>query len=317
VRAVDWDDDGRVDLIAGDTDGYVWLFRNLGGGPSYPLFGAGRRIEAAGEPIRVLGEEAEGRRAGYARPEVVDWNDDGRKDLLVADGRGWLTLWLNEGTDAAPLFGKGTRVVADGRPIDGTGRASVLVTDWNGDGKKDVIFAMAGEDSSRDYDWPHRNADPSRDQGILFYRNVGTDAAPVLASPQWVRAGRFGGQPIDLRRPNLGSFVDWDGDGRKDLIACEFEDTVRLFRNTARQPGRPRFTATEAGDVLLSGEILEAISGAQAFSWYGEGAPDILTGQGHAGSGLRLFAHDYIRDSLARTLPVVTIERASTREGPH
>ena len=36
-----------------------------------------------------------------------------------------------------------------------------------------------------------------------------------------------------LPRPNLGSFVDWDGDGKKDLIGCEFEHIVRLYRTPA------------------------------------------------------------------------------------
>jgi hypothetical protein len=30
--------------------------------------------------------------------------------------------------------------------------------------------------------------------------------------------------------------VDWDGDGKKDFIACEFELDCRFFRNTS--PGR-------------------------------------------------------------------------------
>ena len=307
VRVADWDADGRPDLVVGDTDGWVWLFRNAGRG-LFPLFEPGRRLRAGGEPIRVLGEQGEGRRAGYARPEVADWDADGRQDLLVADGRGWLTLFLNRGPQNRPDLAPGVRVEAAGKPIDGTGRGSVLVTDWNGDGLQDVIFGMAGEDISRNYAWPPLNpGNQSRDHGFLFYRNVGTARAPVLAAPQWVRAGPHGGREIALLRPNLGSFVDWDGDGRRDLLACEFEDVVRLFRNTQKVPGRPRFASSPTGEVLLEGEILESISGVFAFDWTGDGDPDLLTGQGHAGSGLRFFEHDYVRDLRQGTLPAVTV----------
>ncbi|MGE0451981.1 MAG: FG-GAP repeat domain-containing protein [Vicinamibacteria bacterium] len=316
VRASDWDEDGRLDLIAGDTDGYVWFFRNAGT-RSFPLFEAGLRLRTHAGPIRVLGEELEGRRAGYARPEITDWNDDGRKDLLVADGRGWLTLFLNRGREGRPQLLPGVRVEANGHAIDGTGRASVAVADWDDDGRKDLLFAMVGEDVSARYDWPRLNEDPSQDAGILLYRNVGSDAAPSFGRPQWIRAGRFGGDEIRLLRPNLGAFADWDGDGRKDLIACEFEDKVFLFRNTSRRPGRPKFAShDEVRQLLLAAETRELISGADVVDWDGDGQLDLLTGQGHGGSGLRFYSRDYLRDLRDGTLPLVKVaDRAQAQGG--
>jgi hypothetical protein len=309
VRAVDWDEDGRVDLLAGDTDGFVWLFRNTTGARA-PVFATGIRLRAAGRPLRVYGEEREARAAGYARVDVSDWNADGGKDLLVADGRGWLTLFLNRGTNAAPALDAGRRLRARGQPIDGTSRGSVMVRDWDGDGKKDVVFAMVGEGPSATYDWPRRNPDPTADRGLLFYRNLGTDAAPELARPRWIKAGPQAAE-IDLLRPNLGDFVDWDGDGKKDLIACEFELDCRLFRNTASgAPGvRPRFDSSAAGEVILKPWTGQTISGADARDWNGDGDVDLLTGQGHAGSGLRFYERDYLDDLRRGTLPVVKVVR--------
>jgi hypothetical protein len=308
VRAVDWDNDGRLDLIAGDTDGYVWLFRHLGGGEA-PLFAAGERLQAGGAPLKVYGEEPEKRAAGYARPDVADWNADGRKDLLVADGRGWLTLYLNQGTDAAPVLARGRRLSANGHPIDGTSRGSVHVTDFNRDGRKDVLFGMVGEGPSRDNDWPPQNKDRTRDRGILYYPNVGTDAAPVLGPPRWVRLG-VEGAAGGILRPNLGDFADWDGDGARDLIVCEFENLCRVFRNTTGgAPGRKPLFAAAPGLKVLAPWTAQMISGADAVDWNGDRDLDLLTGQGHGGSGLRFFERDYIDDVLNGTLPVVTVER--------
>jgi hypothetical protein len=308
VRAVDWNGDRRLDLIAGDTDGYVWLFRNLGRRKTI-LFARGERLAAGGQPIRVYGEEPEARAAGYARPDVADWNGDGRKDLLVADGRGWLTLFLNEGTDAAPVLAAGRRVAANGRPIDGTSRASVLVTDFNNDGRKDVLLGMVGEGPSRSYDWPPLNRDRTRDRGILYYPNAGTDRAPVLAAPRWVKLGTPDA-PADQLRPNLGDFVDWDGDGARDLIVCEFENLCRMFRNTTGGAAgvKPLF-AGGPGVTIVAPETAQMISGADAVDWNGDGDLDILTGQGHGGSGLRFFERDYLDDVRDGTLPVVTVLR--------
>ena len=311
VRAVDWDEDGRLDLVAGDSDGFVWLFRNTTDALA-PIFAPGVRLLAAGRPLRVYGEESEARAAGYARVDVTDWNEDGRKDLVVADARGWLWLFLNRGTNAAPVLGPGRRLSANGHPIDGTSRGSVLVRDWDGDGRKDVLFAMVGEGPSATYDWPPRNPDRTRDRGFLYYRNFGTNAAPELGAPKWIKAGPDAVE-IDLLRPNLGDFVDWDGDGKKDFIACEFELDCRLFRNTsAGAPGkRPRFDSSAEGIVILKPWTGQMISGVDARDWNGDGDVDLLTGQGHGGSGLRFFERDYLEDLMRGTLPGVRIDRAA------
>jgi len=48
----------------------------------------------------------------YSAPEVHDWNNDGKKDLLVgeyANGNpGKIKLFLNQGTDVAPVFDGGS-----------------------------------------------------------------------------------------------------------------------------------------------------------------------------------------------------------------
>ena len=92
--------------------------------------------------------------------------------------------------------------------------------------------------------------------------------------------------------------MDWDGDGKKDFIACEFENGCRLFRNTtARRAGRkPRFRSSAAGVIVLKPWTGQMISGADARDWNGDGDVDLLTGQGHGGSGLRFFERDYLED---------------------
>jgi hypothetical protein len=293
----------------------VRFFRNLGP-DRRPVFAVPADVQAAGAPLKVWGEEPEGRDAGYARLDVADWNGDGRPDLLVADARGWLTLFLNEGRPGQPRLGAGRRLEAAGRPIDGTSRGSVAVVDWDGDGRQDVLFAMVGEGPSRDYAWPHvHHADPSQDRGLLFYRNVGTARAPVLAAPRWVNAGPEG-KPLDLERPNLGGVVDWDGDGRRDLLLCEFETSCRVFLNTGLPGSRPRFRSSTGGLEVLRPWTAQTISGADVFDWDGDGRPDLLSGQGHAGSGLRFFSRGYLDDLLRGTLPAVTVEGVEAAGDP-
>ncbi len=190
VRAVDWDHDGKRDLLGGDTDGFIWLFRNESG-HRFPVFARGQRLLADGKPLNLSA------RGGHARFDVCDWNNDGALDLISADGGGTLTLFLGRGGKSTPELAAGVAVLAEGNPVQGQSRASVLVCDWNNDGKKDVVFADSG--------------------GYSLYRNVGTDAQPVLAAGEPIR---FDGQSPRYVRPNLGALVDWDGDGRKDFIGA-------------------------------------------------------------------------------------------------
>ena len=245
--------------------------------------------------------------------DVADWDGDGKGDLFVADARGWLTLFRNVGQRGAPRLARGRRVSAGGLPIDGTSRGSVLVTDWDGDGKKDVLFAMVGEGPSANHAWPRvHHDDPSRDRGVLFYRNVGTAAAPRLTAPRWVNAGPEG-KPIDLERPNLGDVTRLGRRRAARPDRVRVRDELPRLPNTGERSGRPRFRSSPAGLMLLQPWTAQTISGADAFDWDGDGREDVLTGQGHAGSGLRFYARGYLEDAVRGTLPRVTIEGVETR----
>jgi hypothetical protein len=71
-----------------------------------------------------------------------------------------------------PDLGPGVRLEADGKPIDGeVGHLVPVVTDWNGDGKKDLLVGQFGSGM------------------IRLYQNRGTDAEPAFKEPTVLEAG--------------------------------------------------------------------------------------------------------------------------------
>lgn len=77
---------------------------------STPTFTAAIRLQANGFDIKVD--------TYTSVPCVVDWNQDGKKDLLVGCFYyGNVYLFLNSGTNAAPIFTTGSKLQADNREI--------------------------------------------------------------------------------------------------------------------------------------------------------------------------------------------------------
>ena len=76
-----------------------------------PVFDAPVALEANGGPINVG-------YGGNASPFVVDWNGDGKQDLLLGqyDG-GKVRFYENIGADSAPEFGDFAYLQADGSDI--------------------------------------------------------------------------------------------------------------------------------------------------------------------------------------------------------
>ena len=289
VRAVDWNDDGRLDLLAGCCEGCVWLYENTTS-QRRPEFTDGRRLHVGGE---VLSLHESGR---HARPDVCDWNGDGLRDLVVADGAGRVTYFLNTGSNKEPRLAAGRPALVrtasgDLAPIDRGTRSHLMACDWNADGRLDLVFS------------DEQNA------GFYWFRNIAEDDIPIFAPAEGLGLTPY-------VRPNLGSFVDWDGDGKRDLIACEFEHSIRFYRNIgpARPGTAPRFGNPD-GAIILKPFSIMMVSGADAVDFNGDGDLDIITGQGHGDSGLRYYERDFIEDTMRDSAPTVRVQKAE-KVGP-
>jgi len=132
---VDWNSDGKKDLVVGALDGKVYIFINEGT-DTEPDFNSQTLAQNSGVDLIVP--------SSRSSPHVLDTDGDGKKDLLVGNTNGQLLLYTNTGTDEAPSFSGYTAVESEGNPIDlSATRSRPFVADWTGDGMMDVLIGVS------------------------------------------------------------------------------------------------------------------------------------------------------------------------------
>lgn len=198
----DWNADGQRDILVGDRNGYTLIFRETGSG----LVLHDTLCNNSGVNIMV----------NYnSNPEVVDWNEDGRKDLLIAEqdsvapAHGNLRLYLNIGTNAAPVFNTYSLITCGGVQIKHY-RMTVRVYDLDRDGKKDVLV---GEDNAK----------------IYFYKNTGTNNSPVFSTKDSLFFNTGG--VIDFYYGSRFCITDWKGDGDADILLSDYDGFIYYLEN--------------------------------------------------------------------------------------
>jgi hypothetical protein len=195
---VDWNSDGLLDIISGDRYGNINLFIN-------GMFGLEAyyraRIMVNGDSLNV---------GNNSEPAVLDWDCDGKKDLLVGCELGYVYVYLNQNTDAAPLFQDRTTLMCNGSPIV-MNRINPTVYDLDQDGQRDLICG-------------------ANDGYVHFFHNSGTDSAPVFLQEETLMT--VAGAPILPSGTVAGSrvgFGDWNNDGLPDFLISGYSGYVELY----------------------------------------------------------------------------------------
>ncbi|GAB4150694.1 MAG: hypothetical protein Fur0037_19300 [Planctomycetota bacterium] len=222
---VDFDQDGRVDIVAGTFDGSPHVaFAGADGfqQPEQILDKDGRRIvlnqfwnfeSKEWDSTRRFdppGLEGEGHGTSAW---AVDWDGDSDLDLLLGDyDGGRLFLRKNESGGAGRSFATSNEpVFAGGSVLEMPSKlGTVRVIDWDNDGRFDLLLSTMGDAYGDE-----------KGGGVYLCRNRGRRGAPEFDSPEALippGAKRGGAVPL---RPDSGLYADADdadGDGDLDLI---------------------------------------------------------------------------------------------------
>jgi hypothetical protein len=209
VALADIDADCDADLVCGEYQGYLRLYRNIGTPDSFAFYL---------EQDHWLGISVGGYN-GSADPTLVDIDHDGDLDLFVGDRYGKIWFYRNEGTAQQYNF---VYVTNNYNNISVGNFASPEFADVDGDGDYDLLVGRE----------PDGSAEAQGD--IFFYRNVGT---PQLAQYQLITRNYIS---VDQGWYTDVAFADIDADGRKDLFIAN-SDSIIFYHNTGTAQD-PSFT---------------------------------------------------------------------------
>lgn len=228
--AFDWDGDGDLDILSGNTAGYIEFFENLSGpGVANPKWAAPKRLEVDGKPFRVMAgpngsiQGPAEAKWGYTTFSVADWDGDGLPDIVLNSILGEVVWLKNVGTRKQPKLSVPKPIEVEwantqpqpslawgwrkpmGNALLTQWRTTPVVHDFNGDGLPDLAMLDT--------------------EGYLaFFERAKRDGKLVLLSPRRAFVDEKG-QPLRLNAGVAGRsgrrklcVTDWDGDGKFDFL---------------------------------------------------------------------------------------------------
>ena len=182
---MDWNNDGTPDLLFGERSGNLRIYTGNGDGT---LHFVGNVFDDQGIEIKTNFNSS---------PHLVDWNEDGKPDLLLAGyltettSGGILRVYPNVGDDPdSPVF---SATYIDHTSLYNKWRTTAETFDLNADGKKDLILGYEmGE--------------------VFFAPNTGTDADPQFSGYAVLQCAAG---PINV-------YTNFSGGGRAREHVCDY-----------------------------------------------------------------------------------------------
>lgn len=251
---VDWDSDGKDDIIIGNSAGDIAFIKNLDGN-NPPKWDAPVLLKANGKNIQILAGKNGSIQGpaeeifGYTTLSVIDWDNDGKKDIVVNTILGEI-IWYKNSGDLVNLIGPFKMKVdwANKQPLKPAWnwwepgetdfvtqwRTTPFAIDWNKDGLMDIVM-LDHEGYLAFYERFRKDNELWLKPGkrVFFAEDMS-----VYDQNNKIMGGNY--QPLQLNAKVAGGsgrrkfcMVDWNCDGRLDLMVnsinvCYFENSKQI-----------------------------------------------------------------------------------------
>jgi len=301
INFSDTEGNGLQDMIVGNKNGYVYLYKNPG--------------DPVGHPWQQSIAYFDGVKAGaFSSPALGDLDGDGRAELIVGTGgfssdSGKIFFYRNEGSVQMPVWKRmSDRVLSIGND------AAVTIVDYDFDGKPDIIAC-----NSEGKIFFFRNVSPGND--LKFVK----DASPpvkanfgMYAVPSAKKIGdrvmlvignsmgkifmfeiRKNGSGLSARQFKVGisakafvspAFASLLDKGRTDLVVADGDGVLSYYENL-----KGDFSSLRQKEVLFNNRILAGPVCSPTFCYIGDQTYMVI---GNMDGTLRLFENNKSTQSI-------------------
>lgn len=226
-----WDDayNEKGQWTNGPLHGYIYLIENVGNNENPKYIEPIQLLNTDGVPLNVYGRPS---------PNFVDFNGDGKPDILCGEFRDGFTFFENVGSKTNPLFAPG-RPLTNGDQIIRMDLCMItpVAYDFTKNGWPDLIV---GDEDGR--------------VALIEHTGKVVDGMPIFLPPRYFKQHadkiKFGA----LATP-VG--YDWNGDGRDDIIVGNTAGHVAFIENLGGNP--PKWAAPKL--LEAGGEVIHIIAG--------------------------------------------------------
>lgn len=273
--AIDFNDDGNIDIIFGDEDGKVSFMKNTGklvnGIPQFlpPVF---FKQKAKFVDFGAL-----------TTPRIFDWDGDGLDDIISGNGVGHIGFIKNLG-GYCPKWDAPKLLKADDKPIRilpkgaSWGYTTIDVGYWDEDDLPDILVN-------------------DHNGNVVWFKNIGTRTNPKLAKakpievqwkgkpqkPAWV-PGKSEGNELLAPWRTSPFIMDFNNDGLNDLVMLDYQGYLSVFLRY-KEDGKLLLVQPERNFVYPSGEPIQLnqLKGSHSgrlkitfADWDGDGLEDLI-----------------------------------------
>ncbi len=280
---VDWDGDGAMDIVSGNSAGYILFFKNLSApGVEKPKWAAPKYLEADGKVIRFMAgangsiQGPAESKWGYTTVSVADWDGDGLPDLIVNSIFGKVVWFKNIGTRTEPKLAAAQPIEVEwegaqpalawgwmrpeGKALLTQWRTTPFAVDWNHDGLIDLVML-------------------DHEGYLAFFERAKRDGKLVLLPPKRVLCDEKG-EPLRLNKGTAGKsgrrkicITDWDGDGKLDILLNS--SSANFLRQVDARDGKWFFK--DEGPLVMENIEGHDVS-PTVVDFNGDGIPNFLGG---------------------------------------
>ncbi len=256
LRAVDFNQDGHIDIIAGDEEGKVSFIQNTGqlvnGIPEFlpPVF---FQQEAKFMDLGAL-----------VAPRVFDWDGDGLDDILCGNGAGDVLFVKNRGGyppkwDAPKLLEAGgvpLRILQD-EALPNTedphwGYTTIDVGDWTNNGLPDILV----NDHNGNIVWVE-NTGTKKNPRLKAPKPLYVEWDGVPQKPAWTPGVSEGNELLAPWRTSP-FIMDFNEDGLPDLVMLDYEGYLVVYPRKVTDDGmildhpQRNFISPDGQPILLN-----------------------------------------------------------------